>query len=372
MAGRNGVDISTPSMTSCIELFDSCYLLDSISSNLYVPSNGLLTDALKVVNAHPGSPDLVKCDSTNHTLFDATVPSRVATRVNWLFFEHASCSCLKPFFTEDDRYWYFNHDCNATSIIQTVSQWYVRRIIQSRHMQPVLSHLTGLVSRLLSIGNKSNVFKQIEDPLDLDYVFPIPPEVMFYVPWSHSWVYHLFIRAAARDVMTIILLPSNITLTPAPGELFQLFIRGYDQFLRSVNASVAYLSVSFPSRHRLTVICVCVSRAYLSILFVIFMFFQLHPPQEGLTASYDPPHALLRQGSKQYAYTDSIIFRLNEPIADLSLVGLVNATGSLWVAAESIFPDSKTVLQIPFRLSTCHLGYMEPSIDKNEVIGHVA
>lgn len=324
-AGRNGADISTPSMTNCISLLASCELLEKISHHQYVPiaADSLLSHALKVVNVQTAtSSNLSKCATTNSSLFANAVPSQVATGVNWLFFEQAYCSCLKPVFTrESDQYWYFEQACKAEEIIDTVTTWLNLRTNNS---------------------TTPTVFRKVRDPFALNYQFPIPPEAMFYVPWSHSWVYHLFEQAGNKGVADVILLPANITLTPAPGEVFQMRIRGYDQFLRSVNASVAYLS--------------------------------LRPPQEGLAnaSSYEPPYALLRQGSKQYAYKDSIVFRLNDEIEDLSLVGVVNATGTIWVAAESVFPDSPTVLSISFRLSACHLGYtdLSPS-ERNDAINQI-
>jgi hypothetical protein len=161
---------------------------------------------------------------------------------------------------------------------------------------------------------------------------------MFYVPWSHAWLSQFLLNVKYCNDTQTVMTTSQVILTPSPGEQFQLNLRAFDQFLRSVNASVAFLSLT--------------------------------PPFDGLSDS--PSMAFLRHDDENYYRNGSIIFLVNEPILGISLHGLVNATGNLWVTATSIFPDNPIVLSIPFRLSPCHLGYTVEDVDAEKVSKAIA
>ncbi|XP_062520075.1 uncharacterized protein LOC134195079 [Corticium candelabrum] len=305
-ANSNGIDISAASFTRCYHLFSSCSVLSTILREQLVPADNRLQYAFNLVNAYPQSAEQENCTTVKQSLFTTPVHAQVASNINWLFFEAASCSCFKQIVDQKQLgfYWLFKQVCNATKIADYS------------------------LSRF-PISNASVPIKRALNPLRVTYQFPFPPEEMFYVPWAHSWLSQFLDKARDQEVSNTVLLTSHVTLTPSPGETFQLNLRAFDQFLRAVNDSVAFLSLT--------------------------------PPHEKLQVS--PSMALLRQGHNTYKRSSSIIFIINEPIIDISLLGLVNGTGTLWISATSIFSDNPIILSIAFRLSPCHLGFTAKNVD---------
>ena len=96
--------------------------------------------------------------------------------------------------------------------------------------------------------NTSTLIGRFAHRIQVTFQFLVPPEEMFYVPWSHAWLSQFLLKAKNRDVTQTVRMTSQVILTPSPGEQFQLNLRAFDQFLRSLNASVAFLSVRVTHR----------------------------------------------------------------------------------------------------------------------------
>ena len=86
-----------------------------------------------------------------------------------------------------------------------------------------------------------SLFDNLGEKIGVKY--PIPPPEMFAIPWSESWASR-FLRHSENGTVNRILNESGLILTPSSGERFDLHIAAFDQFLRRVNSSVAYISVS--------------------------------------------------------------------------------------------------------------------------------
>jgi hypothetical protein len=316
-AYENGVAISASSLSRCSSLFSSCDTLSSaVVGETLVPADQRLLQGVNELNVMPWFENQADCITVNHSLFTAPVRTQVATNVNWLFFEGASCSCLKPIVSKSsqsetgEKYWHFINECNATQISSYAHSRY---------------------------ANSSSPIVRLSCGIRVTFEFLLPPDEMFYVPWSHAWLSQFLLNVKYCNDTQTVMTTSQVILTPSPGEQFQLNLRAFDQFLRSVNASVAFLSLT--------------------------------PPFDGLSDS--PSMAFLRHDDENYYRNGSIIFLVNEPILGISLHGLVNATGNLWVTATSIFPDNPIVLSIPFRLSPCHLGYTVEDVDAEKARAYI-
>ena len=94
----------------------------------------------------------------------------------------------------------------------------------------------------LRLGNAEfTLFDNLGEKIGVKY--PIPPLEMFAIPWSESWASR-FLRHSENGTVNRILNESGLILTPSSGERFDLHIAAFDQFLRRVNSSVGYISVS--------------------------------------------------------------------------------------------------------------------------------
>ena len=138
-AYENGVAISAPSFSRCSSLFSSCATLSSvIVGQPLVPADIRLMRGFSALDVKPRFENQTNCITVNDSLFTTPVRAQVATNVNWLFFESASCSCLKPIvsdhFNISEQYWHFINECNATQISSyAFSRCAVKNTVNNMH-----------------------------------------------------------------------------------------------------------------------------------------------------------------------------------------------------------------------------------------------
>jgi predicted outer membrane repeat protein len=147
-----------------------------------------------------------------------------------------------------------------------------------------------------------------------------PPPNNLVLPWAGigiSWT----ANPGNERSQCIEQVPSNLILSPSPGEAFGLTIQLADQLLNFITGTV---------------------------------FIQVN------SNGVEPPGVLLQLNGLQYAYTDRIYFTPNRPLTGLALVGLPGTSGHLNIVSESQILGEAIVLQIPFILSQCPLGYFDP------------
>ena len=131
-ANVNGLDIAGSNFFTCTQFFtDPCVLqeITAVGNDSYV-QNQTQTNCTKTTNRF------------NQSLFETPVHSKVATSVDWLFFQAATCSCIKPFHSNSTgnsttyskfhrnenstgnsiRYWKFHDSCYAQQVINVTAK----------------------------------------------------------------------------------------------------------------------------------------------------------------------------------------------------------------------------------------------------------
>ena len=117
-----------------------------------MPADNRLQYAFNLVNAYPQSAEQENCTTVKQSLFTTPVHAQVASNINWLFFEAASCSCFKQIVDQKQLgfYWLFKQVCNATKIADySLSRLEINHLvftygIHMSSVQPFFSVVVGL------------------------------------------------------------------------------------------------------------------------------------------------------------------------------------------------------------------------------------
>ncbi|XP_065189736.1 uncharacterized protein LOC135820618 [Sycon ciliatum] len=289
-----------------------------VNSN-YAP-RGLCSDfqeKCNVSNAFLYQPDQL-CYSYNQGLLvrneridehHMSMRDSIDTMPTWLVFRQATTSCYKQI---GDDIWYFHTKCHFSEIYE--------RVLNSSTPLPVATDCI-----LLELAEKYQLSNGIPLlPVLPGYKFVIVPWASAILSWSTSPQQsnnsHCRWDEAGRFKKSAQHSISNITLNPAPGEYFDLYISAFGEMLNRLDVPLL-VRVEYESKDVL-----------------------LGTPQHIYQST---KNALLWSGSAE---------------KNLVLYGPPGAHGYLEVTIQALSTygsaQSKPIeLKIPFRLRDCHLGY---------------